>query len=70
MIETTMVLFFLALTPPGQKPIKYDKEEASLEECLDDVKAVLSKLSPTILDGGSVQAGCVVIKPPSPQVRK
>ena len=57
-----VVIFFIIMALPGKPPITHDHQSASLQECMEDVAAILNKISPTVLAaaGGSIQVGCFV----------
>jgi hypothetical protein len=60
-MNSVAVVFFLVLALPDvPQPIAFNEEAASLEECLEDVRLVLTKVSPPWRNGATVQAGCVV----------
>ena len=60
MEATAVVVFFLMLSLPGQMPVPYQEQSASLAACLADVREILTRISPSLAGGGSIQAGCVV----------
>lgn len=58
------VIFFLVLTVPDMEPATYQEPVESLDKCLAQTRDVLTRMRGPF-QGGSVQAGCVVVHPPT-----
>ncbi len=60
------VLLFVILLAPGQKaPVPYQKEMASLDECLVEATSILLKADQTLRHPGAIQVGCILVPPAS-----
>ena len=60
------IVLFVVLTSTGHPPQSMQKEVENLADCLAEVHAILESPTTTKLpDGGSLQAGCVLMTPPS-----
>ncbi len=60
------VLLFLILAVPGQKsPVPYQKEMASLEECVIEAADILAKAKDQLKAPGAIQVGCIYSPPAS-----
>lgn len=60
------MVFHLVLSLPGQAPLHFAEPMESVEACLEAARAFLTRpTNSVLLDGGQLQAGCVVTAAPS-----
>jgi hypothetical protein len=54
-------VFWMVFMIPGHPPTTYSEPVATIDECLDLTREVLSReLTGELLRGGSIQAGCTM----------
>lgn len=65
----TKIILFIVLMLPGKEPSPFQMEMADLVTCMIEVQNILSQpgdeLKKALADGGMLQAGCVVVFPPT-----